>query len=335
MIPICLCTALLLPSAPQEQPLTDAIRVFEIGHLTGASELSELRAAIIQDDLPVSVRRASLDRYTTILKSGTLEAKAKELASSIEHFVEPAAGPGFRVEPLSASELSVTGLPAQVDWVAEFLRQTAKTNLLGAMVDIRVEIYRLPAGHREALTGGRSGAAMSPKELLAVETKLATIQGVEKVNSPRMRTFVAQEGEISVVNETAYVRDYQLTILPDLKQEVLDPVVDVVSEGFSIKVRALGAAGGGLLVSTEFSSSSLHRPIAEIKSKLGPNFDEVTIQLPEVKIVKGSAKFELQDDAGIVLSTIDPGFDDETPEDLLVIVRAELVLPQGENASGK
>ena len=54
--------------------------------------------------------------------------------------------------------------------------------------------------------------------------------------SRRSRTSVwlcgpSRRAHVSVTNQTAYVRDYELTILPGLDEEIVDPVIDVAPDG--------------------------------------------------------------------------------------------------------
>ena len=79
MSALVLTTPQLSPVAVQEQAVERHEVFFEVGDLTGADELKELRSAILDEALPLSVRRATLDRYSELLTSNSVSVEAEEL----------------------------------------------------------------------------------------------------------------------------------------------------------------------------------------------------------------------------------------------------------------
>lgn len=319
MMSIVLSSVLLFVSPAPPIPDVD---VFPIGALTGASELQELREAVLLEGIPVAVRRASLDRYSELLKTGRVDTRAEEIASNIREFVEPAADAAFQVEVESAESLRVSGTAEQLRWVGSFLEAASEDGFLDATVDVQIEIYRLPAGSSEAFT---TGSTLTPEALVELEGKIAKLDGAERVTAPRVTTNVGARANLAVVDETAYIKDFELTFFPDRKQAVVDPVVGVIQEGLFIDVRALPIAKGMLMLKAEIRSTSLRRPIGEETRTPVVGGAEVTVQVPEVREVKAAVQFEVKEGASAVLSTVDPGFDGEEEQDLLMVIKAVLV----------
>ncbi|QDV05590.1 hypothetical protein Poly30_10880 [Planctomycetes bacterium Poly30] len=316
MMWILLATALLF--AP---PAADS-EVFSVGALTGANELEELREAVLQDGLPVSVRRASLDRYTELVRSGEAETKVEEIASNIRAFVEPAADAGFEVTVESAGELRVAGTADQLRWVESFLEAASDEGFLDSFVDVKLEIYRLPMGQTEGLT---AGLTMNAEELAALKAKLAKIDGMALVTAPRVITDVGARANMTLVEETAYIKDFELTFFPDREQAIADPVVGVVHEGLFIDLRALPVARGTLMLKADIRTASLKRPIREETRKAVPGGGaDLTVQVPEVREVKAAVQFEVKEGTSVVLSTVDPGFEGEAEQELLMVITAVL-----------
>ncbi|MGK0482944.1 MAG: hypothetical protein ACJAQ3_002926 [Planctomycetota bacterium] len=322
MMSIVLATAFLFPSPQATQAQTE---IFSVGSLTGAAELTELRAAILEVELPLSVRTASLDRYADLLKSGAAEAKVEDIIGNIRQFIEPNTGTSFHVEALSSAEISVTGTTEQVQWVYGFLDAADDEGFLDKFLDVQIQIYRLPAGTQAELLGDSSGKTVTADELAKIRETLSVVEEMELVTAPRVTVTLGARANISVLKETAYVKDYDLTILPDMDGQISDPVIGRVQEGLSIDVRALPVAKETLMLHAEFILTSLKRPLREETRKVGGTGAEVTIQIPEVRKVKAAAQFELKDGASLLLRTVDPGFDGEAEQDLLVVISASLI----------
>lgn len=127
--------------------------------------------------------------------------------------------------------------------------------------------------------------------------------------------------EISVIESIPYIREYETTILPDLETEVCDPVIATVQDGLTLRVRGAYVSEETLKVRTEFTASSVRRPLQQIERPVGSAGNVVTLQIPEVKTVQASASFDVKEESVIVLSTVDPGFEGGEARDVLLVVR--------------
>jgi len=115
---------------------------------------------------------------------------------------------------------------------------------------------------------------------LASLAALTTGPNGRVITAPRLTTYGGQLGNISMVNQVSYVRDYEIQHLGDTM--VADPVIDVVSDGIVLATRAHPVQGGNYLAGITVSSASLSRPIRTFSMPLVPGTSPVTIQIPHV-----------------------------------------------------
>ena len=120
--------------------------------------------------------------------------------------------------------------------------------------------------------------------------------------APTLLMLNGQQGSVSVINQEAYVKDFEVEVAQGCF--IADPVIDVIKEGIVLDCGAvLDPRGQGLSFEAEVSISTLMRPIRTFKTRLVQNSEEVTIQLPEVRYSKwGSEPILLgADDGGFVV----------------------------------
>ncbi|MEO0663151.1 MAG: hypothetical protein AAFZ87_16570 [Planctomycetota bacterium] len=303
------------------------IATYDVGDLTGATELRELRDSVVRDDIPATVRRAALDRYVELLDTGAVEAVTDELVETIRAFVEPKlAGDLERVIATAPGEITVSGREQQQAWVEAFLRQT---RAFDGMIEFRMRIYEVPDGALAALVDGRSGTVLAADAVALFQERIESLEGASTLMVPRVLTRCATLANIQLVEQTAYIKDFEITVLPDLHQEIADPIIDVLQTGIDVDVRGIPSAGGGLDVHAEFRYSTADKPIRAEKVRIGAAGHEVTVQLPEVRMARASARFELAPGAAVVMATVDPGREEgEAPRDLVFLMQALRVGPE-------
>ncbi len=330
-------TGWLLPStghvAPQDgEPLREVatavdatpkahLSVYDISDLTGARELDELRAAVTQDDLAQSVRVAAFEKYMSLMEKGAAKGAAKSIVEAIEIFIDPPAGADFRVASTEPGELTVVATGQQHEWVQQYLEASRKFN---GLIDIETKLYKLPHGHLDQLVDGRSGSVLDQPALQKLLRLIEGLDGVELVTAPRVVVHAGARANLSVLEQTAYIKDYELTLLPDLGQELADPVIDVLQTGVVLDIRAV-PIDDRLAVKAAFSYSTAEKPIRSQELRLGAGGQVVTIQLPEVRSTKASARFDLADAATIAIATVDPGGGDDDADgghDILLLIKA-------------
>lgn len=113
-------------------------------------------------------------------------------------------------------------------------------------------------------------------------------EGVERIASPQVMVDSAQRANVSIVNQTSYVRDFELEIARG--SVVANPVVDVVEDGISLDLTPVfDARGERILVAAGLRISTVEKPIKSFTSRLssGP---EVKIEVPSITEIKWSSE---------------------------------------------
>ena len=296
------------------------IRLLDVADLTGADRLAALRDAIENDLLDEEVRYAALERYLAIVEKGEIEARANGLVHAIETFCDPAPSAGdLRIAVPTPGELIVAAPADAQAWIDDFL---ASMRTFGGLIDVDLVVFNAPSGTAEDVWDGRTAVVLDEGPTRALLQRLEGADDTNRVQAPRITTFPAQPATMEVVQETPYIKDYEFTVLPGQDGEIADPVVDVVRTGTSIDMLAIPLAKERVAVEIQFSQSSAEKPYEQFVTTLGRSGAPVTIQLPEVKVARVDARFELGPGQSIALSVTDPK---DADRDMLVVLRARRV----------
>lgn len=278
--------------------------------------------AVLRDPLATAEERdAALARYLDELDGGSLVDRAASLADTLRFLMGNEGGGAPHMQPSADGRaLLVVGTSAQHEVVAEVLEGLEDERRL---VDVESRIHRLPAARVAELTGGRTAFLVEGE---ARARLLAGLAEVDVLTAPRVLAQVAAPVQMSVLSQTAYISDYELTVLEASRMEIVDPVIEVIQEGLTVEVRA-APWNGKLRTHVSFTSSSLERPIPEVNVQVGPGKSQVTVQKPRVANLRASALFDLEGDTAIVLVATDPSGKDE--DAAVVVMTARLVEPDG------
>ncbi|MCB9834325.1 MAG: hypothetical protein H6807_17815 [Planctomycetes bacterium] len=93
--------------------------------------------------------------------------------------------------------------------------------------------------------------------------------------------LAGQRATVSVINEIAYIKDYELEVAT--ASVVADPMVDVVQEGIVVDILPYADPDGRVQIDYVVTCSALVRPIREFTTDIGGT-SPVTIQLPELRV---------------------------------------------------
>lgn len=141
----------------------------------------------------------------------------------------------------------------------------------------------------------------------------------ELVSAPLVVVRPWREARLSSLEQVPYVRDYEITSVPGLATEILDPIIDVLELGVEVTLRCAPADGKRIGLHTELTHRRQSTPLRNFESPVGPSGARVTIQLASVVTVGFSGYFELAEGEALVLAG-------GTPEDRVVaLVRARRV----------
>ncbi|HIG87728.1 MAG TPA: hypothetical protein EYQ25_11850 [Planctomycetes bacterium] len=137
---------------------------------------------------------------------------------------------------------------------------------------------------------------------LELEVILRAVQKserVELVTAPRILVHNAARANLSVLNQVAYVADFDVEIAQ--AASIADPIVQVIQDGVVLDVRPVVSADRRF-INLELRPTIAHltRPIEQRATTLGSS-NSVTIELPEVEIQRVRTSVPIPDGATVML----------------------------------
>ncbi|MFN3244931.1 MAG: hypothetical protein ACE37K_25745 [Planctomycetota bacterium] len=225
------------------------------------------------------------------------DATASERAARmLRQFVDPPLRKGDDLTAIGEHRIAVFADAERIASVERIL--TAAKKHQKDLLTIEVQLLDVPAGKfrkylREHLTkveakgdGASTFQSVFGKE--AAKLFLATcdkIDGAGKLAAPLVSVLPLQQAEVSVVNQTSYVKDFTVQ-RSDANEVVADPVVDVVWSGHRAEVCATFLPHGRIGLSCDLRFQELQRPIPEVKVNVLEGALPVTIQIPRTSGVR-------------------------------------------------
>jgi type II secretory pathway component GspD/PulD (secretin) len=165
------------------------------------------------------------------------------------------------------------------------------------------ELYDTTLGDEDVLVG--SGGLsfqwtyLNNLQLQMVLRAVSKSERVELVTSPRITVHNTARGNLAVLNQVAYVQDFNVEIAQG--SSIADPIVAVVQDGVVLDVRPVVSADRRFItLELRPTVAELRRPIAEIVTTLGSQ-NSVTIQLPEVDLRRVRTSIPMPDGGTVLL----------------------------------
>jgi type II secretory pathway component GspD/PulD (secretin) len=141
-------------------------------------------------------------------------------------------------------------------------------------------------GDEDVLTG--SGGLqfqwtfLNDLQLEMILTAVSKSERVELVTAPRILVFNTARSNLAVMNQVAYVQDFDVEIAQ--AASIADPIISVVEDGVILDVRPVVSADRRFItLELRPTVAELQRPIQTFTTSLGVSGNSVTIQLPEVE----------------------------------------------------
>ncbi|MBI5362334.1 MAG: hypothetical protein HZA53_04085 [Planctomycetes bacterium] len=165
------------------------------------------------------------------------------------------------------------------------------------------ELYDIGLGDPNVIQG--SGGAsftwtyLNDLQLQLVLRAVSKSERVELVTSPRITVYNTARGNLSVLNQVAYVQDFNVEIAQ--AASIADPIVNVVQDGVTLDVRPVVSADRRFItLELRPTIAVLRRPIREVVTTLGSQ-NSVTIQLPEVDYQRVRTSIPMPDGGTVLL----------------------------------
>ena len=122
---------------------------------------------------------------------------------------------------------------------------------------------------------------------------------IELVTAPNILVFNTARSNLQVLNQLAYVQDYNVEIATGAA--IADPIVQVVQDGVVLDVRPVISADRRFItLDLRPTVATLTRPIAEVATSLATS-GTVTIQLPELELQRMRTVVSVPDGGTVLL----------------------------------
>jgi len=165
-------------------------------------------------------------------------------------------------------------------------------------------LYDTFLGDEDILTG--SGGLqvqwtyLNDLQLEMILTAVSKSDRVEMVTAPRLLVHNTARSNLSVLNQIAYVQDFDVEIAQ--AASIADPIVGVVPDGVVLDVRPVVSADRRFLtLEVRPTVATLKRPLETFTTSLGVSGNSVTIQLPELEIARVRTSIPMPDGATVLL----------------------------------
>jgi tetratricopeptide (TPR) repeat protein len=171
-------------------------------------------------------------------------------------------------------------------------------------VRTRVEnLYDLGLGDSDVLTGAGGlsfqWTYLNDLQLEMVLRAVSKSERLELVTAPKVLVFNTARANIAVMNQVAYVQDFDVEIAQ--AASIADPIVNVVQDGVVLDVRPVVSADRRfIMMELRPTVAVLKRPIEQIATTLGSQ-NTVTIQLPELDIQRVRTTVPMPDGGTVML----------------------------------
>jgi hypothetical protein len=228
----------------------------------------------------------------------------------------------------------------------------------GADGDIRARVenlYDIGLGDSNVLTnaGGLSfqWTYLNDLQLEMILRAVSKSERREVVTAPRVLVFNTARSNIAVMNQVAYVQDFDVEIAQ--AASIADPIIDVIEDGVVLDVRPVVSADRRfIMMELRPTVATLKRPIREQATTLGSQ-QAVTLQLPELDIQRARTTVPLPDGGTVMLGGLRVSEKQDlrsgipllnkvpvvrflferkgtyaANQKLLILIRAEIVIPQ-------
>ncbi len=168
----------------------------------------------------------------------------------------------------------------------------------------RVEnLYDTALGDTDVLTGAGGlsfqWTYLNDLQLEMILRAVSKSERMEVVTAPRLTVFNTARSNLAVLNQVAYVQDFDVEIAQ--AASIADPIVNVIQDGVVLDVRPVVSADRRfILMELRPTVAVLKRPILNQATTLGSQ-NSVTIQLPELDIQRVRTTVPMPDGGTVML----------------------------------
>ncbi|MFT5287923.1 MAG: hypothetical protein ACI8TQ_004111 [Planctomycetota bacterium] len=256
------------------------MRIYDLGSITGHEQLVQLAS-----EFGPSSDRLYLDRsFTQFEELERVRANANQLTkyllTTIRELIAPPLAPNSQAfEHVDRGRFALLADAEQHRWLESFV--LAAEEFTG-LIKVELKIYSYVPDRLPGLNDLQSGSVVTDATAEELINRLIAAE-CEAISSPKIISNPYQESNLSLINKVAYVKDYEIKVLPGLENEVLDPVIETLRSGLALKIRGVPLPDHQLHIFVNLDISKLTLPIPSVEVVIGDARQKVWIQLPEVE----------------------------------------------------
>jgi hypothetical protein len=239
----------------------------------------------------------------------------QNLADAARRYMQPAFEPdNEQLSAPSEGSLLATLRPDQQAWLTSFLEVQRRTT---GLVEISCEVFKGPRGVFREIGLTAPSTVLEDQARVAAFRAQADEHKVDRMTSPRIAAMNGAKASLSVLDQVAYIQDWKLRIVEPGPQEIAEPTINIVQDGYVASMCATAIDDRTYGLDLSFVSSKLERPMQTRKIRLSATNDkEVEIGVPVVAKISFDAGLVLADGASVVFTTASPKPD----KDLAIVV---------------
>lgn len=295
----------------QPAPHDDRVaRLYDVGDLLGGNEPGPdlvLHGADPADRDPIAVVETAADHAT----------EPTTLVRLLRAFVKPALAKGEQITGVGDRWIAAVGRAEQHAWIERFLQAARGAEAHAKTIRIACRCYRTTeiTFQRELRPSLQVEARAADDRQPVVTTVLAPGEKTDAflaaldarkdltcLTAPSIEIWPLMSGHVAVVDQTSYVRDFDLDVTDT--SVVVDPIVDVAQHGLTVESSVVWLENGKLGVSLGTAVADLERPIPTVERTLPGSTQRVTVQLPNLRSTRLDAAFEIAPGQIIVMAPL-------------------------------
>ena len=169
----------------------------------------------------------------------------------------------------------------------------------------RVEnLFDSQLGDPDVLTGsgglGFQWTYLNDMQLEMILRAVSKSERIELVTAPRLTVFNTARSNLTVMNQVAYIKDFDVEIAQ--ASSIADPIIAVVQDGVILDVRPVVSADRRFItLELRPTVAELKRPIKSFTTSLGVSGNSVAIHLPELEISRVRTSVPMPDGGTVLL----------------------------------
>ncbi len=159
-----------------------------------------------------------------------------------------------------------------------------------------------PLGRALSTTGGFTASylLLDDAQLQMILRAIEKSENIQVVNSQRLTVLNNERANVSILNQTSYVRDFDVEVAQSAF--IADPKVDVIQDGVVLDVKpVISYDRKYVLLALQPTVAELIRPIPTFTTSLAGSTLPVTLQLPQLTVKTFATTAKVPDGGSVLL----------------------------------